>query len=297
MTTWVLLAICAQAIAAVVTYVDRHVLTHGKGIGKPIAYAFYVALLSGFVVVLLPFGVVDAPSLLVLELSTINAVAFVTSLYFLYSALKEGHASDVMPVVAAVSAIASFVFASQWLEEHLPPYFLLAALLFVAGTFLISRYRFTRRQLLFVVAAGFLFGVTAFTFKLVFDHTTFVNGFFWTRMFDVAIAGVLFLIPSVRAQILHGSKQSSHGTKWLVVGNKVLAGAAAILTQLAISKGSVSIVNAMSGLQFAFLLIIAFLFASYFPQALRGEIEHAGIRHKIFGIALIVLGMAALYIA
>ena len=296
MTTWVFLAIAAQAIAAVVTYIDRHVLTHGRGIGKPIAYAFYVALLSGFVIVLLPFGVVASPSLIVLELSIINAIAFVVSLFFLYSALKEGHASDVMPVVAAVSAIASFIFASQWLDEHLPPYFLLAAALFIAGTFLISRYRFTRRQLAFVAIAGFLFGFTAFTFKLVFDHTTFINGFFWTRMCDVAIALTLFCVPSIRGQIFHGSKQSSHSTKWIVVGNKALAGLAAILTQLAIAQGSVSIVNAMSGLQFAFLLIIAFIFASYFPKALRGEIEHAGIRHKIFGIGLVILGMAALYI-
>jgi uncharacterized membrane protein len=296
MSTWIGLAIIAQLFLAVVTFIDRYVLTHGKGIGKPIAYAFYVSLLSGFVIVLVPFGVVSIPSLLVIKVSLVAAAAFIFSLYFLYTALKEGHASDVMPVAAAVSAITSFALASQWLNEHLPPYFLIAALLFIVGTILISRFRLTKRQFAFVIAAGFLFGCTAFLNKIIFEHTSFLDGFFWSRMANVACALALLALPVIRAQIFHGVKQSSHGTKWLVVGNKTLAGIASVLTLFAISSGSVSVVNAMSGLQFAFLLVLALLFASRFPH-LRGEIGHKGFAQKMWGIGIIVLGMAALYIA
>ncbi|OGG60119.1 hypothetical protein A2765_00950 [Candidatus Kaiserbacteria bacterium RIFCSPHIGHO2_01_FULL_56_24] len=296
MSSWVLLAIIAQLFLAVVTFVDRYVLTHGRGIGKPIAYTFYVSLLSGFVIVLVPFGVISMPNLLVLEFSLLATATFILSLYFLYTALKEGHASDVMPVVAAVSAITSFVLASQWLSEHLPPYFLAAAILFVIGTFLISRLRLTRRQIVLVIGAGFFFGCSAFLTKIIFEHTSFIDGFFWSRMANVVGAAALFAVPAVRSQIMHGTRQSSHGTKWLVIGNKTLAGIASVLTLFAISSGSVSVVNAMSGLQFAFLLMLAFLFASRFPL-LRGEIGHEGMTHKLWGIGIIVLGMALLYIA
>lgn len=297
MSLWIVLAIAAQVLFAVVTFVDRHVLTHGKGIASPVAYAFYVALLSGVVVVLVPFGVISSPSLVILELSFAMAAAFIVSLILLYSALKEGKASDVMPVVAAFSALASFGLAHFFLDEKLPAMFLLSVALFIIGAFLISRFRFTRRVLYMVIGAGVLFGLSAFLFKLIFLQTTFWDGFFWTRMANVIGAGLLLLWPGNIRAIFHGARNSSHGTKWLVVGNKTLAGIAAAMTFFAISLGSVSVVNAMSGLQFAFLLLIASLFAGRFPNILRGEIERKGLTHKLYGIAIIMLGLAALYLA
>src|SRR3989344_1375356 len=139
MSLWITLAIGAQALFAVVTFVDRHVLTHGEG-ASPVAYAFYVPLLSGVVVVLLPFGVIAAPSLVIIELSFATAIAFIFSLILLYSALKESRASDVMPVVAAFSALASFILAHLFLDENVPTMFILSVALFIIGTFLISRF-------------------------------------------------------------------------------------------------------------------------------------------------------------
>ena len=297
MTTWVSLAIAAQALSAVSIFVDRYLLTHGKGIGRPVAYAFYVSLLSGFVLVLLPFHVISAPSLIVLELSLAMAVSFISSLILLYSALKEGKASDVMPVVAAFSAIASFVLAFVFIDENLPTMFLLAVAFFVIGTFLISRFRFTIRSITYIIIAGLLFGLSAFLIKLIFMNTTFWDGFFWSRMANVFGAALLLAWPGNLKAIMHGTKQSSHGMKWLVVGNKSLAGIAGAMMFFAISLGSVSVVNAMSGLQFAFLLGFAYLFAENFPKVLKDEVAPQGLRHKLSGIILIMLGIAVLYLA
>lgn len=296
MSSWILLAIGAQVVMAIVTYVDRHVLTNGKAIGTPVAYAFYVALLSGVVVVLLPFGVISAPSLVLLELSCAAAAAFIISLLLLYRALKESRASDVMPLVAACSALTSFVLAHSFLDENLPPYFILAVALFIIGTFLISRYRFQRAALIEIIAAGFLFGLAAFLFKLIFLETTFWDGFFWTRMANVIGAFLLLAWPGNARAILHGARGSSRGMKWVVLGNKTLAGISAAMTFFAISLGSVSVVNAMSGLQFAFLLGLAYFFAPQFPS-LKGDIEKKGLTHKLWGVALIMLGIASLYLA
>lgn len=297
MTTWVGLAIAAQALAAVSIFVDRYVLTHGKGIGSPVAYAFFVALLSGFVVVLLPFGVVAMPSLIVIEISLMMAITFIGALILLYRALKEGTASDVMPVIAAFSAIGSFVLANLFLNESLPHAFLISVVLFIIGTFFISRLRFTTHSILLVIVAGLLFGICAFLAKLVFLETTFWDGFFWSRMANVLGAGALLLWPGNVKAIFHGTKQSSHGTKWVIIGNKTLSGIAGVLMFLAISAGPVSVVNAMAGLQFAFLLVFAYLFADRFPRVLKGEIESKGLRHKLYGVALVVLGIAVLYLA
>ena len=296
MSLWITLAIGAQVLFAVVTFVDRHVLTHGKG-ASPVAYAFYVALLSGVVVVLLPFGVIAAPSLVIIELSFATAIAFIFSLILLYSALKESRASDVMPVVAAFSALASFILAHLFLDENVPTMFILSVALFIIGTFLISRFRFNTRAIYLVIGAGLLFGFSVFLFKLIFLQTTFWDGFFWTRIGNVIGAGLLLLWPGNIRTIFHGARNSSHGTKWLVLVNKTLAGIAAAMTFFAISLGSVSVVNAMSGLQFAFLLLIAFLFSRQFPNILKGEVERRGLTHKLWGVAVIMLGVAVLYLA
>ena len=297
MTFWITLAASAQLLSAVVTFVDRYVLTHVEGLGKPVVYAFYIGLLSCFVLVLVPFGYVSVPSAIVLELSLIVGVVFISSLLLLYSALTEGHASDVMPVVAAFSAITSLVLASQYLNEHLPPHFLFASALFVLGTLIISHFRFTKRSLMLVLCAGIFFGLTAFLNKIIFTHTTFVDGFFWSRMANVVGALLLLLWPGNMAAIRRGVADSSQGTRWLVVGNKTLAGIATAATLLAISLGSVSVVNAMSGLQFLFLPLIALMFSPWFPTVLRGEIFHSGIVQKLAGILCMIGGMILLYLA
>lgn len=296
MSTWIALAIAAQLILAAVTFVDRYLLTHSRGVGKPVVYAFYMSALSGFVIVLVPFGVVTWPSVDVVELSLLAAAAFIGALILLYHALKESTASDVMPVIAASSASASFLLASVFLDENLPQMFLLAVALFILGTFLISRFRFTRRSFLCVIGAGLLFGLSTFLHKPIFLLTPFWDGFFWSRMANVVGAVLLITWPGNYRAILHGTKSSSKGTKWLVIGNKTLAGIAGAMTFFAISMGSVSVVNAMTGLQFAFLLLLAYLFASHFPNVLKGELERKGFTHKLWGIVCIIAGLAALFL-
>ncbi|OGG51384.1 hypothetical protein A2704_03380 [Candidatus Kaiserbacteria bacterium RIFCSPHIGHO2_01_FULL_54_36b] len=296
MALWIALAALAQLITAGVVFVDKYVLVSKTHIGKPVVYAFYISLLSGFVLVLVPFGLVSIPSTEVLFLSLLASVTFISSIVLLYTALKEGHASDIMPVVGSVAAVATALCANLWLHEDLPQAFVPAFGLMVFGMLLISHFRLTNRQKMLVIFSGIFFGATAFLTKLIFLETSFLDGFFWSRMTNVVGALFLLALPANRAAIFSGYRGSSSGTKWLVVSNKTLGGIAAILTLLAISLGSVSIVQALAGLQFVFLLLIAYFFSRYFPAVLRGEMDHKGRAHKLGGIACIALGLALLFV-
>lgn len=296
MASWIVLAILAQLISAGIIFIDKYVLVTKSQVGKPIVYAFYISILSGFVLVLVPFGLVSIPSFTVLLLSFVSSVTFISSIVLLYTALKEGHPSDIMPVVGGIGAVATAVCATQWLHEDLPAAFIPAFGLMVLGMFLISHFRLTTRQKLLVVSSGVLFGVTAFLTKLIFLETVFLDGFFWSRMTNVIGALLLLVIPANRKAIFSGFSGSSSGTKGLVVANKTLGGIAGVLTLLAISLGSVSIVQAFAGLQFVFLLVIAYFLSGRFPAVLRGEMHQKGLRHKLFGIGCIVLGLAILFI-
>lgn len=296
MSSWILFAVLGQLLNAVAVFIDRYMLTQKRGIGSPIVYAFYVSLLSGFVIVLVPFGLISMPSFITIQFALASAASFIVALILLYDSLKKGTASDVMPVITAFSAFSSFIFAFVWLDEDLPAMFSVAVILFIVGTLLISRFRFTSRVFAHVTVSGILFGVSAFAIKLLFLQASFWDGFFWSRMANVIGAIFLLMWPGNIQKIFHGTKNTSHGTRLLVIGNKTLAGVAGALIFLAISMGHVSVVNAMSGLQFAFLLGLAFLFSHRFPNVLRGEIHHDGRGHKLAGIACIIAGLVALFI-
>lgn len=288
------LAIAAQFLSAVSVLIDRHIVLRATHIGRPIVYTFYVSLLSGFVVVLAPF--VSLPDFHALSLSLVNAAAFISAIFCLYSALTHARASDVAPVVGAVSAMTTLIFAGLWIEGDVTASFVLPVLLLAGGTALISRFHFSRHALSFTLLSGFFFGIVAFTFKLVFIELPFVDGFFWTRATSVVLALGLLIVPVWRAAIFHGGKKSSSRAKGLVIGNKIIGGVASILTALAISLGSVTVVNSLAGLQFVFLFIFALVFAKHMPgegsrtHGHGGSISATGVALIVFGLALLSLG-------
>jgi uncharacterized membrane protein len=296
MLTWIVLALLAQLIMAAIVLVDKYVLVGHAHVGKPVVYAFYVSALSGVVVVLVPFGVISIPSLTVLALSLLASATFIASVLFLYTALRHGNASDAVPIVGAVSAVVTAYLAFLLLDQDLSRAFIPAFLLLVIGTALISHIRLTWKSLRNVIASGFFFGATAVLLKLIFLETTFIEGFFWSRMTNVIGALFLLLIPANRQAIFHGFRSSSQKLKWLVVSNKALSGLAMLLTLAAISLGSVSVVQALAGVQFVFLLAFAYLSAWWFPAVFKGEIHTHQFPHQVYGIACIIAGLAALFL-
>ena len=296
MLTWIVLAALAQFITAAIVLVDKYVLVRHAHLGKPVVYAFYVSALSGVVIVLVPFGVISVPSLTVLALSLLASLTFIASVLFLYTALRHGHASDAVPIVGAVAAVVTLYLAFLLLDQDLPSAFIPAFLLLVIGTVLISHIRLTWRSLRDVVLAGAFFGATAVILKLIFLETTFIEVFFWSRMTNVIGALSLLVIPANRRAIFHGYHSSSQKLKWLVVSNKTLSGVAMLLTLAAISLGSVSVIQAMAGLQFVFLLAFAYLSAAWFPAVFKGEIHAHQFPHQVYGILCIIAGLAALFL-
>ncbi len=296
MLTWIALAALAQLISACIVLVDKYVLVSHEHLGKPAVYAFYISILSGFVLILVPFGIISIPTLTVVALSLLASATFILSVLFLYSALKRGNASDAVPIVGAVSALVAAFLAYVLLHQDLPRAFIPAFLLLVIGTVLISHFRLTWNSLGRVVISGIFFGASAVLLKLIFTETDFINGFFWSRMTNVIGALFLLAFPFNRKAILHGYHHSSKKMKWLVVSNKTLGGIAGVLTLLAISLGSVTVVNAMSGLQFVFLIVFAYLGSLWLPSVFKGEVHRHQFPHQVYGIVCVVAGVAALFL-
>lgn len=296
MPTWLLFAVAAQFLYALTTLIDKHIVVKAAHIGRPVVYTFFVSLLSGAVVVLAPFLHVSVPGWSVLLVSLASAATFVAGLFFFYSALRVARASDVAPAVGALSAVATLLLAAYFIADDAPASMVLPVTLLIAGTALISHLHFTRRVSTSVCAAGVFFGTSVFLAKLVYIQIGFLDGFFWTRSLCVVVALALLASASLRRAIFHSGRHSSHRAKALVVGNKAVGSAASILMAYAVSLGSVSAVNALSGLQFAFLFVFALLFAKHMPRlAEQRDARAHGGWHSAVGVALIALGLWLLY--
>lgn len=289
------LAIFAQALNACIVLIDKYIVTSTK-VSRPSVYAFYVSIISGIVVILLPFGKVHIPSAFILILSFLIGITFVASILLLYSALKIASATDVVPWLAAVSTVTTFTLGYLFLEEMLPQYFLYALILLVIGMLLVGHFRFNARSFAFVLLSGVLFGCSAVLLKELFGHTDFWDGFFWSRMGNVAGAFLLLLWPDCRKGVFQTSKNSSHKTTFLIIINRALGGIAFLCTMYAIQMGSVSIVNSLSSLQFLFIFLFIFLLKNKMHATFEHEFRPGHVFHKLLAMTFIVLGFSVLFI-
>ena len=291
----ILFVVFGQFLNAVVILIDKFIITR-TAISKPAAYAFYVGMISGIVLILVPFGLVHAPSTITIILSIITGLSFIGSIYFLFDALKDANATDAVAWLASVSTVTTFLLGFFILKEKLPESFPAALIFLLIGMALVGHFRFHAKSFLLIVISGILFGLSAVLMKIMFDQTTFIDGFFWSRMGNVLGALVIILLPGTREAVNNNSKEVSMGTTVLVIVNRVLGGLAFLSILYAIKAGSVSIVNSLASLQFIFVFVLIFLLAKKLPHLYEHEFRPGHIFHKSLAAIFIMAGFFVLFL-
>ncbi len=287
--------ILGQVLNAFTVLIDKYVVTQ-TSVSRPGIYAFYVAIMSGIVIILVPFGVINIPNPQTLGVSLLMGFTFIASIVLLFDALKHGNATDVVAWLAAVSTLTTFVASYFFLNESLPSSFPLALIFFLLGMALVGHFRFYARSFLFVILSGILFGISAVLVKYLFIHADFANGFFWSRMGNVVAALSLLLIPDIRNHIFSTSKSVTHKTSSLIFVNRIFGGISFLCVLYAIRLGSPAIVNALSSLQFVFVFMLIFLFRKKVPEFYHHEFRKGHVLHKMLAITFIIIGFFTLFV-
>ena len=287
--------ILGQLLNASTVLIDKYIVTK-TSISRPGVYVFYVGIISGFVLILLPFGVVNQPSLHTVLLSLDIGFVFVASVLFLYRALKDANATDVVAWLTAVSVLTTFVFNSLFMHEKLPASFPYAMTLLIIGILFVGHFRFYARSFIQVILAGTLFGLSVVLIKILFSTVSFVDGFFWSRMGNMTAALSLLLFPTIRRHVFQVTKNTTKKTGLLVVANRILGGLAFLSVLYAIRLGSAPIVNALSSLQFLFIFLIIFFLGKYMPELYHHEFRHGHVLHKALSACFIIAGFFVLFI-
>lgn len=313
MPVWILLAIAAQFLNAVVSLIDKYIVTSKHILPQPFVYAFYVCLLSGGAIVLYAFSAIPVPldgvsfpslrnvqfpTLEVVGLSMLAAYTFFYALVSMFKALQQADASDVVPIVGAVTVIGSYGLGYLFLGTKLSPNFLLGVVLLAVGTALVSHFRFSWVGALSSLYAGVFFALHYVVLKGLFNTTSFDDGFFWSRMGFVLFAVSLLLVPSYGGKILTQAKATSKRAGVFVLANKIIAGFASVLVLKAIELGDVSVVQALGGVQYVFIFLLGVMVVGpYTSSSACGEkgCTPKVLLHKALFIAIITLGFFVLF--
>lgn len=309
--SWLLLATAGQFINAIVAFLDKYIVSDEKVLPRPFVYAFYSCILTGFWVVIyfvgyipgltdlgIPsFSGVESPTIQVLGMSFLAAYTFFMALVSMYEALKKAEAVNVMPVIGATSALATFAFSYFFLSTPFVMQYMWGVIVLSLGTLLVANTLPHRSVILSVIHSGVFFALHFISMKGLFQETSFDDGFFWSRVSFVLFALSLLMIPTYFKKITKQTKKTTKKTGVIVIITKVLAGVAAFLILRATYLGDVAVVQAMDGLKFVFILGITLLLSTALPDsAASHESKPKAVFQKIIYVVVIAVGYLILFL-
>lgn len=295
MPTYLLPAVSAYFLLALAGLIDKVLLK--TVIVSPRAYAFFVGILGILALVFLPFGVGWPTQVRFLLAALLSGAVSVYALWAFYSALKDFEPSRVITAVGALTPVATLTLSVIIFSESLSqPQFIAASLLVLGGVLVSARANirepYTVALFRHAVLAAGLFAVSFALLRFVFLNETFITGLFWSRMGSVLGAVSFVLIPENLRRIYWAAKKASPKASLPFLANQVFGGTGALLQTLSIALGSPTLVAALQGVQYAFLLVFEFLLTRRFP-----EIGEKFTAHEMLDkiVAVLVVG-AGLYL-
>ena len=287
---WLYLALTAYFINAIVFIIDKYLLS--AQIPKYHAYAFGVSVLSLASLFLIPFGV-SWQSLSYFLIAVSSGAAFFVGLIFFYKVIKKSDVSVAATQVGTISAIFTYIFSVIILGDALSSVNLSAFLFFVFGIYLLGRTE--KHVFISAILAGLLGGIYYVLMKYLFNESNFINGLFWTRMGFIGAAFVSLCSREVRQEIKFSFRHVSGKSQVLFVFNKFLAGIGFIILYFSISLGNVSLVNALLGVQFMFIFLLAIIFRTRMPEV-KEKLGKNILISKTVGIVSVALGFLLLFL-
>ncbi len=269
-----------------------------KVVRQPVAYAFYTAMTGPFSLLLFPFGA-KLLNWKDFSIALLSGIFFVGAVFYSYSAISKSSVSRVIPIVGGFVPLFSFLFAFIILGERLTYLQTLGFFFLVGGAVMISFRKengvWTSKALAFAIVSAACFALSSVLAKYIFDHSNFISGMIWTRVGFILPVPFILLFKSNREAIFKAPKEAGVKNVALYYSSRATGSIGGFLQNYAVSLGSVSVVNALQGLQFVFLLVLTSFLSLYFPKVLKEQITSETITLKLTAIALISCGLFLLF--
>ena len=298
---WLIVAISAYLILAVVFLVDKYLLT--GSIPNPRVYAFYVGTLGILVLILAPFVGFYIPEKSQIALSLLAGAIFVYGLFWFYKTLQLFEPSRAVPAIGGLTPLFAFglIYLFSWGKEILSFFEIIAFIFLISGSVLINLKKeklINLKSFKFSALTALLLSLSFVLIKYVYLAQPFWNGFIWKSIGGFLMAVCFFIFfPEIKKEIFKKGEKFPKKTTAIFVTNQAAGAGANILQNWAIALAPlayVAIINALQGVQYAFLLIFTIFLSLKLPQILKEEISRKTLFQKIFAILLIGTGLGIL---
>lgn len=286
----IFLAIIAHGLIGISLVWDK-VLLKRPATQNIFSYVFWLGAISIFGLVLIPFGF-KFPGIKLSLLGVVAGLIDLIASYFYYAALQQGEASEELAAMGGFSPVATALLSIPFLQAAFGGS-VFGFTLMSAGGFLmfVAEKQPFRKVLPRVLAASVGFGLTAVLQKIVFNGTNFVSGYVFFTVGTTIGAGLLLVPPNWRRQVFENSEKADPTSKAWYIANRVMAGVGSFLVVLAVSRAAPSIVDAVSGVRYVIIFVLAYAITKWKPHWFTENFSTNALLMKSVATGLIVAGL------
>lgn len=294
---WIFLSLLAPLFWASSNFVDKYLLSkYTKGIFD---FVFFSTIMSWFL-----FGVIfvfiGIPELSIYSLIPIGTgIALIYSYGFYGKALEQGDTSSLVilfKLIPVITVILAFTFLGQRLSSNE----IIGLVLVLMGATIVS---LEKTRGIFIKGFGMiLIAILMWSVMTLFVDYGLTKMSFWDYfMLDnlgSALSGLtLFIIPTVRRQVIEGIKTASIGKYVWFSWNNILDffGQMSIKKALSIAP-SAGLVTVVMQAQSFYTVMIGVSLTLFIPNIIKEDISARTLIKKIIGAAIMFLGIYILLI-
>lgn len=290
--TWILFSILTALFWASGNIIDKFVFT--RWVVKPIIPVIILGIfgLLASLIIYLTQGFVGLSSANIL-LGVLAGIFFVLSDLFYFKAVKIEEISRVIPLFYLMNFFILFL-AFIFLGEILTPIKYLGIFFLAIGAILVSQkdsinFKFNKAFWFMVLASGMIAASTVIT-KYLLNFADYWTIFSYTR----GIGAMMALLPIIYLNfndLINEARKNGKKAIGMMSVSQLLNVLGGLSITLAISAGSVTLVNALASIQPFIVLVFALVISIFYPAIFKEDLKKANIFIKVLAIVLIFVGV------
>lgn len=297
---WILVALINPLAHALVNHIDKYLISRfmkGGSVGTLVLFSSLFSIIALPVIYFIHPNVFDTITLFRAVILMLNGAVLVAAIIFYLYALQDDEASYVAPLFQLVP-IFSFILGFLILGETLTGNQMWAALLILAGSFLLSlelkgkKTYVKLKLLLLMTGSSACYALSAIIFKLIAVDQGFLDSLFWDLAGKFVFGLILFIsIRSYHQQFIELLKSNRFSIIGLNLLNEAIALVGEVALVLAVLYAPVVLVQSVSGLQPFFVLIIGIILTIIAPKISHESLQFKHLFQKTMGVIIIIAGV------
>lgn len=297
--SWFFIALINPLAHATVNHLDKYIISKyfkGDSVGALIIFSALFAVVALPVLWIIDSTVFKVTDYKIAILLMVNGALLVTAIIFYLYALKDNEASFVAPFFQLVPVFAFFL-GYFFLGEVLTQNQVFATILLITGALIFSldftgkSGRINWKLLFYMFCSSLLYAANAVIFKTIAIDQGFTHSLFWDMTGKFIFGVILFVfVASYREQFISIIKNNGFYPVFLNSLNEIIALIGEIALIYAVLLAPVALVQAVGGLQPAFVFVLGLLITLLFPKFGEESLKIKILSQKIIGIAVIVFG-------